>query len=182
MVRARLELSLLNFRAAKVSSRKAIDLAGTQLVNIAVQATYTLGLALARSGEPRAGKLLCEDAVDMATRSRDPKLLSGALLARAEALLENDEPQRALETALLAQASCARFGQQDSEWCAGLIAARATQRLDEATARRDYASRAETVLSHLTQKWGAEAYRSYLARPDVRRSRKQLGQLLKPQA
>jgi tetratricopeptide (TPR) repeat protein len=181
MIEARLELSLLRFRESKVNSRQALDLAGTQFKDTAVQARYTLGLALARSGEPREGKLLCEEAVDMATSTGDPQLLSGALLASAEALLENGEPQRALETALRAQASFARSGQQESEWRAWLIAARAAKRSGEATARREYASRADTLLTNLTQKWGAEAYHSYLARMDVRQSRKQLVQLLKPQ-
>ena len=181
MARARLELSLLHFRASQVNSRRALSLAGTELKDIAVQARYTLGLALARSGEPRAGKLPCEEAVDMAASTGDPKLLSDAMLARAEAMLENGELQPALDTALQAQASFARFGQQDSEWRAWLIAARAAERLGEATARREYATRAETVLANLTQKWGAEAYHGYLARPDVQHSRKQLGQLLRPQ-
>ena len=114
----------------------------------------------------------------MAASTGDPKLLSDALLARAEALLENGEPQPALDTALQARASFARFGQQDSEWHAWLLAARAAVRPDYMS--REYATQAETVLSNLTQKWGAEAYQSYLVRPDVRRSRKQLGQLLRP--
>lgn len=177
---ASLESSLLHFRESIADSRQAINLAGTQFMDVAVQARYTLGLALARSGEPQAGKLLCEEAVEMATSTGDPQLLSGALLASAEVLLENGESQRTLETALQAQASCARFGQQDSEWRAWLIAARATEQSGEATTRREYASRAETVLSNLPQKWGAEAYHSYLTRPDVQRWRKQLEQLLKP--
>ena len=179
MIRARLELSLLHFRASQVNSRRAISLAGTQLQDIAVQAKYTLGLALARSGQPRAGKLLCEEAVGLATSTGDPKLLSDALLARAEMMLENDEPQAALDTALQAQASFTSFGQQDSEWRAWLIAARAAERLGKATGRREYAARAGTAISNLTQKWGVEAYRSYLARLDVQHSRKQLDQLLR---
>jgi len=180
MTRARLELSLLHFRASQVNSRRALSLAGTELQDIAVQAKYTLGLALARSGEPRAGKLLCEEAVDVATGTGDPKLLSDALLARAETLLENGEPRGALETALQAQARFARFAQQDSEWRAWLIAARAAERVGEATARRDYATLAEAVLANLPQEWEAGAYHGYLARPDVQHSRKQLGQLLRP--
>jgi hypothetical protein len=137
-------------------------------------------LALTRSGNPRAGKLLCDEAVDMAARTGDPQLLSGALLARAEATLEDGDAQLALETALQAQASFARFGQQESEWRALLIATRASERTGNETARRAYATQAETALSNLTQKWGAKAYQSYLDRPDVQRSRKQLGQLLEP--
>ncbi|MFL6230342.1 MAG: protein kinase domain-containing protein [Pyrinomonadaceae bacterium] len=181
MTRARLELSLRHFRESQVNGRRALGLASTQFRDIAVQAKYTLGLALARSGEPRAGKLLCEEAVDMAKGTDDPKLLSDALLARAEVMLENSEPQGALVTALQAQARFARFGQQDSEWRAWLTAARAAGRSGEETAGREYATQAETVLSNLTQKWGAEAYHSYLARPDVQHSRKQLGQLLRLQ-
>jgi serine/threonine protein kinase/Tfp pilus assembly protein PilF len=179
--KASLELSLLHFRASQVSSRRAFDLVGTQFQDMAVQARYTLGLALSRSGEPRSGKLLCEEAVDMATCTDDPKLLSDALLARAEVTLENGEPQRALDTALQAQARFAHDGQQDSEWRAWLIAARAAGRLGKVAARRDYAAQAENVLSNLNRKWGAEAYEGYLARPDVQHSRKQLGQLLRPQ-
>jgi serine/threonine protein kinase/Tfp pilus assembly protein PilF len=178
MIRGNLELSLLDFRASEASSRKALNLAGTQFKDIAVQARYTLGLALARSGNPHAGKHLCEAAVDMAELTGDPQLLSGALLARAEATLEDGDPKGALTTALQAQASFARFGQQDSEWRAFLIAARASERSGNETARRGYAAQAKTALSNLTQKWGADAFQSYLDRPDVQRSRKQLGQLL----
>jgi serine/threonine protein kinase/tetratricopeptide (TPR) repeat protein len=176
MMSARWELSLLHFRASQVRSRRALSLAGTQSQDIAVQARYTLGLALARSGEPRAGKLLCEEAIDMAAGTGDPKLLSDALLARAEMMLENGEPQGALEIALQARARFAHFGQQDSEWRAWLIAARATERLGQTTATREYATQAETVLSNLTRKWGAHGY---LAKPDVQHSRKQLGRLLR---
>jgi tetratricopeptide (TPR) repeat protein len=181
MTRARLELSLLHFRASQVNSRRALSLASTDLQDIAVQARYTLGLALARSGKARAGKILCEEAVDMAAGTGDPKLLSDALLAHAEVILESGEAQGSLEAALRAQASFASFGQQDSEWRAWLIAARAAGRLSDATARREYAVQAETALSNLTRKWGAEAFQSYLVRPDVQHSRKLLGQLLRPQ-
>jgi ATP/maltotriose-dependent transcriptional regulator MalT len=182
MIKGRLELSLLHFRESQDNSRQALNLAGTEYKDIAIQARSTLGLALARSGELHAGSLLCEQAVDMAALTGDPQLLSGALLASAEAMLENGDPQRALEIALQTQASFARFGQQDSEWHAWLIAALATERTGDATARREYASQADIVLSNLTQKWGVETYHSYLARLDVQRSRKQLGQVLKPQS
>jgi tetratricopeptide (TPR) repeat protein len=181
LIQACLELSLSHFRESKLHSRRALDLAGTQFRSTAVQAKSTLCLSLARSGELRAGKLLCEEAVDMARDTGDPQLLSGALLARAEALLENGESQPALETALQVQASFARSGQQDSEWRAWLIAARAADGPSEALTRRAYVARANTVLSNLTQTWGAAAYDDYLARPDVQRARNQLDQLLKPQ-
>ncbi len=178
---ARMELSLWHFQAAKDDSRQALALAGTQLLDTAVQAKSTLGLALARSAEPRAGTLQCEAAVDLAAQTGDPQLLSGALLARAEALLANGEAQRALATTLQAQASFARSGQQDSEWRAWLLAARAAARPGDPTLSREYASQADTVLAKLSQTWGAEAYHDYLARLDVQHARQQLDQLLNSQ-
>jgi tetratricopeptide (TPR) repeat protein len=179
LIHARLELSLRNFRESKVQSRQAIVLAGTQYMEIGVQARRALGLALARSGGPRAGKLLCRQALDLATQVKDQQLRSGASLAYAEALLESGEAQRALEAALEAQRSLARLGQQDSEWKAWLIAARANRLLGEARTASECASLAYTQLSGLEQRWGPEAYAGYTARPDIQNSRKQLDQVLR---
>jgi serine/threonine protein kinase/tetratricopeptide (TPR) repeat protein len=175
-----LELSLLNFPESKISSQQALDLAGTQHKDIAIQAKYLLGLAQARSGAPRAGQLLCKEAVEIANGAGDPQLLSSAWLAWAEAILENGEAQRALETALRAQASFTRFGQQESEWRAWLIAARASVRLREAAKAHEYSSHASDGLSHLKQKWGPEAYNGYITRKDIQHALGQLGQVVKP--
>jgi serine/threonine protein kinase/Tfp pilus assembly protein PilF len=180
MIEARLELSDWHFSESKLKSQQALALAGTRYKETAVQAKHTLGLAAIRSGAPRAGSHLCAEAVDMASSTGDPQLIAGALLASAEAMLESAEAERALETALQAQKSFARFGQQDSEWRAWLLAAQAKRRLGEIAAAREYASNAGARLSNLEQKWGPEAYNGYLARPDVQHFRKQLGQLLNP--
>jgi hypothetical protein len=90
------------------------------------------------------------------------------------------DAQRALEIALQARESFVRFGQQDSEWRAWLVAAQAKQRLGEAASAREYAANADAQLSNLGQKWGPEAYNGYLARPDIQHFRKQLGHLLNP--
>jgi len=180
LISAFLELSDWHLRESEVKSRQALDLAGTQYTDVAVQAKYTLGLAQARSGAARAGRRLCEEAVGVATRTGDPQLLSGAWLATAEAMLESGEAQRALETALLSQESFARFGKHDSEWRAWLIAGQASQRLGKETAAREYASNAIARLSNLEQNSGPEAYNGYLARPDIQQSRRQLDQLPKP--
>jgi serine/threonine protein kinase/Tfp pilus assembly protein PilF len=180
VVKARMELGERHFKEAKAKSRQAGDLAGEQFPDIAVQAKYTFGLSQARSGEPRAGAVLCNEAVELARSAGDPQMLSGALLAHAEAMIENAESQRSLKAALLAQESFARFGQQDSEWRAWLTAARAGQRLGDETAAREYARSAESKLLSLEQRWGPEAYSSYLARPDVRHFRSQLNQVINP--
>ena len=85
-----------------------------------------------------------------------------------------------LADALQAQASFARFGQQDSEWRAWLLAARAAEQPSAAALSRAYATQADTVLAKLKQQWGAETYHSYLARLDLQHARQQLDQLLTP--
>lgn len=180
MIEALLELSRLHYQQAAVVSHQALNLAATRYKATAIQATYVLGLIQSRSGAPGAGRLLCAAADDMATQTGDQHVVSAALLAHAEVMLDSGDPQRALQTALEAQQSFARFGQKDSEWRSWLIAARASQRLGQQTVMREYASNANTQFLSLEQEWGSEAYRGYLSRQDVQRSLKQLASLLKP--
>jgi GH15 family glucan-1,4-alpha-glucosidase len=84
-----------------------------------------------------------------------------------------------LENSLEAENIFARSGQQDSEWRALLIAARASESAGDKSAARDYASKADTLCAGLEQKWGKEAYAGYLRRPDIQNYRSQLAQILK---
>jgi len=175
-----LELSDWHLRESKVKSDKALNLARSEYPAIAIQAKHTLALAQARSGVMRGTRLLCENAIEMATGTGDPQLLSGAWLSCAESMLDSSGTQHALETALSAQKNFARFGKTDSEWRAWLIAAMASKRLGNEAAAHEYASYAVNRLSELEQKWGSEAYNSYLTRSDIAYFRKQTEELLKP--
>jgi tetratricopeptide (TPR) repeat protein len=177
---SRLELSNWHLQEARVKSQKALDLAANQYPDISIQAKHTLALAQARSGDLRGAKLLCKDAVNIAAGTGDPQLLTSAWLSCAEAMLDGGEAQYALETALRAQDSFTRFGKQDSEWRAWLIAAQASRRMGKEAAAHEYASYAVNRLSELEQKWGSEAYNSYLTRSDIMHCRMQTDQLLKP--
>jgi tetratricopeptide (TPR) repeat protein len=180
VISALLELSKLHHREAAVKSRQALNLAGTKYKATAIQATYVLGLTQSRSGTPRAGGRLCTAADDMATETGDQHLVSAALLAHAEVMLDSGDAQQALKFALEAQQSFARFGQKDSEWRAWLIAARSSQLLGQQTAMREYAANANTQFRNLEQEWGSEAYRGYRSRQDVQRFLMQLVLLEKP--
>jgi hypothetical protein len=103
------------------------------------------------------------------------------LLASAEALLESGQPQLASGTALQAQETFARLGQQESEWLAWLIAARASQRLGDEAMARERASNAAARFSSLEQKWGPEAYNGYIERRDIKYFQNALDQILKSQ-
>jgi hypothetical protein len=84
----------------------------------------------------------------------------------------------AARTALEAREIFARAGRRDCEWLAWLIAARASKANGENDRARDYASRAQQVLSGIQQQWGNDNYNSYLNRPDVQISRKQLSEIV----
>jgi len=177
-INALLELSNGHFWKSESKSRQALDLAGTKYTDVIVLAKETLGLSRVRSGGTRVGVRLCEQAIELAKSTGDSKLLSGTLLAFAEAALKNGEAPRALEAALQAQESFAHFGRQDSEWRAWLIAAEASERLHRQTAAREYGSYAVSRLSDLEKKWGTVVYNHYLQRADIKEFRKQLDHLL----
>jgi serine/threonine protein kinase/Flp pilus assembly protein TadD len=175
-----LELSELHLRESKVSGQKALDLAGAQYVDVAIQAKHTVALAQTRSGAVRGARLLCEEAINMATDTGDPQVLSGTLLSCAETMLDGGDPQQALDTALRAHESFARYDKEDSDWRAYLIAAQASRRLGKEAEAREYASYAHKLLAELEHKWGSEAYNGYLQRLDIIHYRKQLDNLLNP--
>ena len=113
----------------------------------------------------------------MAVRAGDQWLVSRSTLVLAETMLESGDAPSALTTAFRAQESFARTGDQESEWRAWLIAARASQRTGDQTKAREYASHAAGLLANLEQKWGTEAFNGYLARPDIKDSQKRLGEI-----
>ncbi len=178
LTNARMSLSERRFSEAKAQAQRSLALARAQHKETAIEATHTLGLAQSLSGAHREGIRLCKEAVDEAIRLGTPLPLSKAQLALAETMLESGGAQSALAIMSQAQDRFANAGQRDSEWRAWLIAARAGQRLGDATKAHQYASRAADVLSGLQQKWGTETFNKYSARPDVQFGRKQLDGIL----
>src|SRR6185369_714143 len=169
-----MQLSEQHNQQARAHARKAQDLSGKDFGLTAIQARYILGLIQVRSGASGSARQLCQEAVDMALKTNDTYLLSLAQLAQAEALLDSNRPQEALQIALQTQQSFERLGQKDSEWRAWLIAARASQRLGKKAETHDYAVNADRRLRSLDDRWGREAYNGYLSRQDIQRSLKEL--------
>jgi tetratricopeptide (TPR) repeat protein len=174
---ANMALSQRRLAEAKAKTAQSLAASGGQNKAIAVDAKRVLGLAQTFSGAKPTGKISCSEALEMAKRMGDPWLISNTLLALAEAQLENGDATGALASAQEAQAMFARAGRQVSEWHAWLVAARASQRAGNLEAARDYSSRSMNLLAELQQKWGAEVFNTYQARPDVQLYRKQLDEL-----
>ena len=177
LARANMTLSQRRFPEAKANSERILNASGKPGKAMLVETKRALGLAQSFSGAKAAGQAMCAEALAEAKLIGDPWLISHALLALAEAQLETGDAAGALANAQEAQANFARAGQIASEWRAWLVAARASQRAGNAEAARDYSVRAANLLTTLQQKWGAETFNVYQARPDVQLCRKQLGEL-----
>ncbi|MGB7923869.1 MAG: tetratricopeptide repeat protein, partial [Pyrinomonadaceae bacterium] len=120
--RAEIALSERRFAEAIKESQQALALAGTQYQEVAVDAKRILGLAKSFSGASAEARSACAEAVERATRLGYPLLLSKAQAALAAVMLDAGDAQGLLTTALQAQESFSRAGQQDSEWRALLTA------------------------------------------------------------
>ena len=138
---------------------------------------FTSGLAESFSGSA-TGRRKCEQAVQRAREVGDPIILSDALLALAQAQLEEGDAQAGLKTSLESQELSSRIGNPEIELMALLTAARNSHSLHESSTALDYANRADKLLSSLQQLWGPTNYTSYLNRPDIQVSRTQLNELL----
>ena len=114
----------------------------------------------------------------MARQADDPSLLSEALLALAESMVQSGDTAGALKTSIEAQQLFARSGKQDYEWVAWLVAARASRSAGDLQKATEYGSKAKDLLTGMEQKLGKDYYDTYLNRPDVQFSRKQLSELL----
>ena len=177
LIESQLALSELNYSEAVAESRKAVALADPRDKDFFVQASYTAGLAQLNSGTSSA-VASCQKAFDTATQASGPRIVSSAQLALAEALLAKGDAANAKALALQAQETFARLGQRHSEWRAWLIAAQSSRRLRDEAKVTEYAARAGALLKAFETALGVNEYRSYLSRPDVRRYRQQLDELL----
>ncbi len=171
-------LSEHRFADVREKGRLALEVAGTQYRDIALSAKWSIALADALSNSPQPAKRLCEEAVATARSAKTPRVLSSALLALAEVLLLANDAPGALKAAEEALPMFELGKQQDSEWRASLIAARASQVAGDKSAAQQFASRAEGLCDGLRQIWGDDAYEGYLRRPDIQAYRRQLEEVL----
>lgn len=179
LVAARLALSALLFRQAEAEARKTIAMAERPNDHTAVDALTVLGQAQTYSGMKRAGVKSCEEAVAGSEQTKDQLRLSAATLVLGEALLLQGDAEGALNSAMRAREGFERRGQQESLWRAWLLAARASQRLNDEAKSREYIQRAADVVQSLTRLWGDDVYKGYLKRRDIGQDLRQLDALLR---
>jgi tetratricopeptide (TPR) repeat protein/predicted Ser/Thr protein kinase len=177
--RSEIALSQRQFSAARDAAHKLLTSSPDKLESAdAVEAGDVYCTAQSLSGARRAGLAACQSALDAARKSGVPRLVSGTLLALAEAQLENGDAARAKEAALSARSQFSASGQAESEARASLIAARAARAMGDAATARQLAVAATHSLAALSATWPPDARPSYDARPDVRQWHTQLTRLL----
>jgi len=156
----------------------ALSLSEPDFKSTAIRAKSILGLARSATGQKAAGRKQCEDAVTEARMQRDPFQLSQVLLALADAALNAGDAEAALNTASEAQQRFAAANQHESEWQALALMGLAAEKTADKNKAREFASRANSVLTSLEQPWGSEAYQRYLNRGDVQQLRQKVSVLL----
>ncbi len=176
LVEAQISLNEQKFADAGAKGQQALDLAGAQDKAVAVEGKFLLGLSQAKSGRAPGGTTLCQEATDAAASLGDPLLLAESQLALAEAAMTSGDAKRAIESALKAQRFFANAGLSESNWRAWLIAGLASQKTNDRNNAQLYLKSANDGLSSLQQKWGAEVFKTYQARPDIQLYRRQLEQ------
>ena len=165
--RAVTSLSQLDSRHAIESSNEAIK-TGDPKSDVTVQAQYVLALAKADTGAQVEARKLCDESLKATANGGDFGLHSRALLACAEVALKAKDAQTALTLATQAQERFTRGVQLESEWRAWAIASRASKELGHSDDAQKQLRNAETTRSKLEQQWGADVFKTYVARPDIR--------------
>ena len=166
-----------NFANARSAAAKVFVEAGTDFKNVATSARTVVGLSESNSGSTAAGLRASEEALALARQLNDPFEGARAQLGLAQAALLAGDSKSGWTNAQQAAEVFIRLDQPASAWHALLIAAQAIKLADESTGQ-EYALRAQQMLSKLEQRWGAENFASYLRRPDVQRTQKQLTLLM----
>lgn len=175
LIRGQLALSRERYGDAKVKSEETLAARHSAYDGLQIQARYTLGLAQSFTGARALGQRLSEEAVVLARKADDAALLSHAMLALAEAQLNQGAAAESLATAVQVEQRCSSVGQQESAWRALVIAARASRALNDSVGAQQHLTKASNLLSDLRPKWGDQAFHLYLTRPDIKSLHKQLG-------
>jgi serine/threonine protein kinase/tetratricopeptide (TPR) repeat protein len=174
--RADMALSQRDFRGAMEFSRHVLEQQNLG-ADLTVAANSSLGAAQIATGARADGLKALAEAERVAEKSGSAQLIADARLAYAEGLLAAGDARRARDTALAAQQWFASVGNAEGEWRTWLVASGVEKSFGDGEKSRDFARRATQLLATLQQKWDADSYKTYLARPDIQDRGKQLATL-----
>jgi serine/threonine protein kinase len=179
VLEAQMALSRLQPEAALAKTKQALAQSDSQPPDIQINAKRIICMARVISGTPSAGISHCRDAVALAEKNADKRLLFDARLAMAQVELAGGAAEEARKIALQVQVESHRLGQSESEWRAGLLAALAYQRMGNQQSAYNQASQADMILATLRSKMGENHFALYRLRPDIKQQCQQLDELIR---
>ena len=139
-----------------------------------LEAKSVLALALARLGQNLKAKKIIEEIDLNNTKMDDAEAVARIYLIRAEIMLENNLPDRALGDAQKAQEHFKKLGKPSFEWLTWAVICYAQNQLKNNKEGNNAATNANVIYSTLSQKWKHEDFKSYSERPDVKFYRSRL--------
>ena len=166
LVRAQALLSQSRPGEARLEARAALPSAAPGCALRVLEAQAALGLALARSGQAREGRLWCERALRTAQQANIPAGISGAKLALAEAALASGDP-RTGELAEEARVYSVQAGHQESAFRALLVKWNFEFHRHRAAAAAQSAAAFHAASREIEAMWGNGSLAAYLQRPDL---------------
>ncbi|HEX7314511.1 MAG TPA: protein kinase [Pyrinomonadaceae bacterium] len=178
--RADMELSRQRYPEAAARAREAItvlkkEVGGTVKDLNMSWANSDLGMAESFGGAHASARSLCQEAVRLATQSRDDRAVMYAHYALALALVKAGDGAEARAAADRALEIATRLGRADTQWRALSLAGKASRLAGDLDSARSYFDRAAATLAQYQQSLGAEAAEGYLLRPDIQWLRSDLG-------
>jgi serine/threonine protein kinase/tetratricopeptide (TPR) repeat protein len=178
LYQAQMYLSQRKLTEAKSQASLATAAASRDDLETAVEIKAVQCLIEVASGAASKGRVICEDAAKVNLEPAAVSHKAHVLLALAEARLEAGDAKGSVEASLQAQQLIAKLHENEREWRAWLLAARANKLLGNLDAMRQQVSRAQSLLAELKDKWGPEPFSSYVSRPDIQVAQQQLESLL----
>jgi tetratricopeptide (TPR) repeat protein len=175
---AQMYLSQRKLNDARSQSSLALSAASHDDLETKVEINAVQCLIEVAAGAASKGRLLCEAAAKANLEPSSVSHKAHVQLALAEAKLETGDATGCVDTSVQAQQIFAKLHEGEREWRAWLLAARANQRLGNLDAMRQQLSSAQALLNALKEKWGSEAFSSYLSRPDIQLAQQQLERML----
>ena len=174
---AQMYLSQRKLNEARSQSSLALSAASPDDLETKVEINAVQCLIEVAAGAANKGRLLCEQAANVDLEPASVSHKAHVQLALAEAKLETGDAAGCVDASLQAQQIFAKLHESEREWRAWLLAARASQRLGNLDGMRQQLSNAQALLNGLKEKWGNEAFNSYLSRPDIQFAHQQLSAL-----
>lgn len=175
--RADLELSRQRYTEAAARAREAMsvlkEVGGDRQV-LWAWANGNLGMAESFGGAPARARTLSQEAVQLASQSKENWANMYAQYAHALTLLKAGDGAGARAAAERALELATRSGRPDTQWRTLALAGKASRLAGDQNAARDYFDRAAITLAQFQQSLGAEAA-GYLSRPDIQWLRGDLG-------